>query len=128
MATKKSEGASQRSRTEEAKLQREGWGANRSQRLEILKWEVGKVVSGKVTTLKKLPDSNEKKGGFIFYIETEEGRVCYGAPAILHGAMDEIITEHGGFDGLFWRIECIGKVPSRRGQEAWNFDVRTREA
>lgn len=104
------------------KLKALGFGNTRTSRLPIQKWGAGVVIMGTFENMKKLPDNKDKKGGHIFYFTDEDGqRQCYGAPAILAEALE-------GFEqGDFFRVECIGKVPSNKGNDAWNFDVRVKE-
>lgn len=120
MAAKKGQqgaGLSERELTAlQEKLLKRGF-KSRGDRLPIQKWEVGKVVEGVFLKMKKLPDRGDKKGGHIFYLEIGGVRECYGAPAILTGMLEEI----GAGESVV--IACVGKVPSSRGQDAWDFRV-----
>ena len=120
---------SQMSESERAAKVLEGWSRPINQRLEIQKWENGVIVVGALISTKKLPDDVDakgnvtKNGGHIFTIEPEgEPRVCYGAPTLLWETIESMKL------GTEMRIECLGQtIKSKRGQNAWAFDVRTRE-
>jgi len=126
MASKKSsKGApdDKQRKAHDAALSKEGWSHSKSGRLPIQKWGAGLVVIGTLVGTKKLPDKGEKKGGTIFYVDTEDGtRECYGAPAILAEALTDVRP------GELVRVECLGKVPSTKGDFAWDFDVRVKES
>jgi hypothetical protein len=103
------------------RLRSEGWGGTLTDRAEILKWGVGLIVVGTLVRFKKLPDRDGKKGGTIFLIDTDNGRECYGAPSVLLEAIGELEA------GTVVYIECTGKVPTNKGNDAWMFDVRVKD-
>ena len=106
----------------------DGWSKPVNERLPIIKWKAGDVIVGSIISTKQLPDSVDgkgakKTGGVIFTFQTLDGeRVCYGAPTILWETLQTLD------DGAVLRIECLGKtIATKRGQNAWAFDVRVRE-
>ena len=110
------------------RLRDAGWSAPMGERLPIQKWTVGAMVVGVLLSTKKLPDSGGKTGGHLFTLaetddagDAEKGtRVCYGAPTLLWEILEPIPM------GSVLMIRCTGKVPTKRGQDAWTFEVRNK--
>ena len=72
----------------DARLRKLGWGGTLTDRMQIQKWDAGVEVIGRLERVKKLPDRNGKIGGHIFYVDTANGRECYGAPTVLWEVME----------------------------------------
>lgn len=96
---------------------RKGWHARGSVPLQ---WEEGLEVEG---TFVRLQPKTEETGAIAtLEIKTPEGtteRVRYWAPTILANRLEDDFKP--GEEVL---IVCLGKnVPSKRGQDAWGFEV-----
>lgn len=108
---------------ERARMVMDGWSEPLNARLPIQKWDKGVVVVGALKSHKQLPGDGDKQGGIIFTIvDSKTGEeLCYGAPAILWDTIKGIAF------GVVLRIECLGQIiKTRRGQNAWAFDVRVK--
>lgn len=121
MAAKPNRAQSLDQKARDARLKREGWGVTLTERMAIKKWGEGVEVIGTIVKTKKLPDRDGRTGGHIFYIDTEDGRECYGAPAVLMEALETLVLPAEVY------ILCIGQGEARKGQSPpWLFDVRTK--
>lgn len=125
MATKK--GTEQEwggiSKAREEQLKKMGFTRASGSRLPIIPWKKGLEVAGKLVFVKKLPDFEGKTGGHLFHLELPSGEVvCYGAPTILWESLSELPLQS------LVVIACTGKVKTRRGQDAWTFDVMAKPA
>jgi hypothetical protein len=119
----KSRLGSESAKARDTQLRKEGWSGTLSERMAISKWGPGLEVTGTIIKTKKLPDRNGKTGGHLFYVDTENGRECYGAPAVLFDVLDTLVLPAEVY------ILCLGKGEATEGKSApWLFDVRTRAA
>jgi hypothetical protein len=109
-------------KTKGSKSGRAGWKARGSAPLQ---WEEGLEVEGKFI---RLQPKDEETGAIVTLemVAPETGeveRIRYWAPTILANRLQDDFQP--GEDVL---IVCHGKnVPSKRGQNAWGFDVYGRD-
>jgi hypothetical protein len=80
---------------------------------EIRKWEQGVIIEGRVNVIR-----DGKYGPLVDFSISDTGEVVtYPVPAVL-GARLAMIP-----NGILLRIECLGKVKLKSGNNAWNFAV-----
>jgi len=93
---------------------KQGW--KREKRPDIEKWEAGVEVSGSFMELR------DGQFGKLLDLRDEEGVVrTYGAPTMLAGLLKNV---ESGTDIM---IECVGKMRTSKGQDAWDFRLYTRD-
>ena len=96
--------------------QKEGWA--RRERPGISKWDAGVEVMGTLVEVRP----SQFEGNVLIDLKDPDGKiVTYGGPAILKDLLKGIDI------GAEILIECLGKIKTRKGQEAWDFRVYERE-
>lgn len=81
-------------------------------------WDRGVTVTGDYLGMNESSFENEDgTKAIITTFETEEGEVSFWTPAILRRRLEAVTV------GTTVRVECLGKVRTRSGRNAWDFKV-----
>lgn len=100
----------------------DGW-TEVSPATEASSWEKGTVVVGTFEGLNETSFENEDGSkAMTATFENADGTFVYWTPAILKNRLSSVPV------GTEVRVECMGKIRTRSGRQAWDFTVHRRNA
>lgn len=101
-------------------MESDGW-TEISPKSDAQSWDRGVTVQGEFVGMAESSFENEDgtKATIASFLTTT-GEVSYWTPAILKRRLSEIEP------GDEVRVECLGKVRTRNGRNAWDFKVHVR--